>query len=678
MAKRQHGLKGNALADKLTDIAMKQLLQSWTFKLPRINRIADFRRLYNGMLLPRLRIQFAVPIPVFSGMVDTLQSDLDDDIILEFKETDPADWKAIEKVNAAIKQVSQSMRPDAQWSKKFRLARHECIMTGRGILKFTAGRQNKDYYSSLEVATFEDFFFEPKGGLHLEDHLFCGQQNIWKNAKELKDGTEEGIYDKAQVSKLVEVGRGSDWKSATLWDSHADIANRFKPLGLSIDSNNWVGESVFHLVEWVLTYEGRKWYILFDGSTGTWVRFEKLTDINSGGFIPWISFASHEDPKNFASKAIADDLYPVADSIITLFNQELTNRQKRLLGARAYDKDIFKDIQKLDEAQWRPDAWVPADTKGGTRRISEGIYSFETPELSGTIDVIDWLERMTGKHIGVTETQQGAPQPAAKRVGVTFAELAQVSKRISFKSKPIIEAANELGLRFFNSLQDYMTKPMAVRLIGEHGVEWDVLKRVELDLKKDFEILITSQQHRDRINEMEKSNKVRALEMTAQSPNINTKARDELIYRLVGGFEEHEIEALMDLEATADKEMKAETSAAIQEIVLRNKKPETNYNANLFYLKKIISFVRKYRNTLTEKQFKIFMEVIEEHRVIVEANLDILATEALKKEMEIRRGLVPAGRPEITPETARPTQFNIPIPNTPRVAGEIIGLEPTK
>jgi len=48
-----------------------------------------------------------------------------------------------------------------------------------------------------------------------------------------------------------------------------------------------------------------------------------------------------------------------------MFNQELTNREKRNFGARAYDKDMFKDVRKLDESMHRPDALVPADTKGG-------------------------------------------------------------------------------------------------------------------------------------------------------------------------------------------------------------------------------------------------------------------------------------------------------------------------
>jgi len=34
---------------------------------------------------------------------------------------------------------------------------------------------------------------------------------------------------------------------------------------------------------------------------------------------------------------------------------------------------MFPDIGKLDQAQYRPDPLVPADTKGGTRKLTAEI-----------------------------------------------------------------------------------------------------------------------------------------------------------------------------------------------------------------------------------------------------------------------------------------------------------------
>lgn len=621
--------KQNTLADSAVSIALKQLQASWEFKLPRVRAIQKYRRLYNTQVLPKLRQQFNVPLPVFSGMIDTLQADLDDRLLIEYQNTDPADWKAVEKANAALKQESESARPGAMWEKKFRQYRFEKIMTGRGIAKFTAGN-DKGYYSNLEVVPFEDFFFEPLGGGNLENHLFCGQQNIWRTKGQLEDGVEEGIYDKGQVEKLLKI-EGKDYKMSGVWDSQFDVGNRFRPLGLNPESHNYVGEESFNLCEWALTYQGKRWYILFEAFTGTWIRFDKLSAINSADQYPFISSASHEDLKNFASKSVSDDLYPVADSIITLFNQDLTNRQKRLLNARAYDRQMFKDVGKLDEAQYRPDALVPVDTKNGTRRIQDGIYEFKTPEISGTVDLIDWLQRDAGKDVGITDTQMGAPQQKRMPASVVMSQMAQITKRLSFTSKPFKEMGSQLGERFFVSLKDYMKEPMSIKKLGELGVEWDVLRRMDLDTEKSFEITVSSETQKDNANDTETANHMKAFQLTTGSPNVNARVRDEFIFRKIGKLPEHEIALLLDVNADADKETQAEVSAAIQDILIRGKKPKTNYNADLYFIKRLLDFAKQHQDTLPDKKFKMLMEYAQEHQAIVQKNMPQLVKKAASR-----------------------------------------------
>ena len=175
-------MKENTLAQELTGVALRQLTTSWTFKQPRILQIRKFRDLYNNKVPKQLRIRYNVPIPIFAGMIDTLQADLDDELLLRYSEQDPADWKAAVKANAYIQKESQSMRPGAKWNAKFRLARQEVLMTGRGTLKYVPTSEG-GYSADLSVVPFEDFYFEPKGGGQLENHLFCGQGNIWKTKK---------------------------------------------------------------------------------------------------------------------------------------------------------------------------------------------------------------------------------------------------------------------------------------------------------------------------------------------------------------------------------------------------------------------------------------------------------------------------------------------------------------
>lgn len=659
------GKKINSLAEEAVNVALRQLQASYQHKLPRVHTIRKYRRLYNTQIDRKLRQQFNVPLPVFAGMIDTLQADLNDELIIEYKYTDPADYKTIQKANAAIKKESTSARPTAQWESKFQAYRFEKILTGRGQVKFGASN-NDGFKSMLEHVVMEDFHCEPSGGGDLENHLFAGQENVMRTKSQLEKGVEDGLYDKEQVKKLITNGGAREKSPASFWSSDYDLGNRFRPLGLDPSGNNYVGEEVWHLCEWVLEYKGRRWYLLFDPYSATWVRFSKNEEICSADYFPWLSSASHRDEKNFWSKAFADDLYPIADAVITLFNQDLTNRNKRNLNARAYDRQMFKNPEKLDEAQYRPDALVPVETFGGTRRIDQGIYAFQTPEITGTVDLIDWLQRDTGKQLGVNEMQQGAAQPASKKVGVTYAEMTHISKRLAFTSSPFVRMGQELGQHFLVALKDYMTEPMSVQLLGETGIEWDVLRRRDLSTKRALEVTVSSQSQRNNESDVERTNRMKAFELTANSEHVNTKMRDELIFREIGGFAEHDIAMLLDPSVDTDKETAAEVSAAIQDIVVRGKKPKRNFNADRYFVKRLIQFATKHKDTLTRKKFDLLMEYAEEHIPIVQENVEREAklTAMMEREQPPAPGVPGALRPSLP---ATPPMPQRPAPRMPQM-----------
>lgn len=613
-------MKDNTLAQKLVEIAMRQLSTCYSFKLPRLNKIRDYYALYNGQTPKQKRIRYNVPIPIFAGMVDTLQADLDDAMILKYTEDDPADWKAAQKADAALQKEMTSMRPGAMWNQKMRQSRKEMMFSGRGFLKLIASNEN-GFTTSLTAPTFEDMYFEPKGGGQLENHLFVGQSDIWKTAKNLEDraGNE---YDRRQVDKLLKFANGDAYKESSFWDSH-DFVNRFQSLNLSADSNNYVGESMFNMVEWGLTYEGKRWYLLFEAFTATWVMCEKLEDVNSSGYWPWMSFASHEDPKNFASKSFADDLYPHAKMMTDFFNEDMENRKRRGSNARAYDKDMFPNVAQLDEAQMGRDRLVSVDTKGGTRRIADGIYEFKTPEITGTVDVLRYLEDMIGRNLGVTDLQQGSLGGSDNKVGITMLENQAISKRLSFSSQPFIEVGQQLGMRFFGALKDYLREPLSIKLLGENGYQWDVLKRIDLNIRKDFEISVTSQAKENKMNAIAQAKKQAALitvrQAPAGNPGINGRLSDEMILR-EGGWDELEISLLLDPKSHADKTTIAETSAAIQEI-MQGRTPKKNYNATAYFLQTILDFVKTHQDDpKIAKKLDVFLAYIEMHEPIAAEN----------------------------------------------------------
>lgn len=612
--------KPNLFADQRTENSRLQLQTSWNHKRPRLQSIRAYRAAYNNARQRQFRVRYSAPLPIFAGIIDTLQADLEDEIILEFEAQDPADWRAAIKANAALQKESTSDLPNAQWQRKWRLFKQELIMTGRGIFRQDFSKEN-GFQSFLNNVVFEDFHFEPRGGYNLENHLFTGQANIWMTKSQLEQGAKDGLYDPRQVKKLTQYN-DSDFKFRGMmeWDDEA----RFRPLGLSPDINNWVGEPVYNMIMWEFVHQGKRYRELYEYLTGCWVQFEKLEDINSSGLYSWTSCASHEDEKNFASKGYADDIYPHAVAMNDLFNEYMENVRRRNSNARMYDKDVVINPQELQEAQVGRDALVRMDTKGGQRKITDSVVAMETPAITDNIlNIVAFLKSESGNTVGVTPLQQGnmPSGTGGTRAYAIMALIQQVQKRLAYQSQPMIQTGKEVGMRFFGGLKDYLTEPLSIKLMGENGFEWDLLKRIDLNTKREFSLTVTSRSAEDAKDQMAQSDAQKGLAAVAQSPNINDHVRTEFTLRDVGHYTEDKIAMLMDTSGDATKNSDSIASAAIQTMML-GKVPAMNYKADYWFLRRITDFVSQNRDDKrVKKNFTTFMGYVDKHMQIAQQNM---------------------------------------------------------
>jgi len=610
------------LAEKAVEIALHQLMTSTGFKKPRMDQLEKYYRLYNGKTTKKLRQLFNIPIPVFPGMIDTLNADYDTPIRMTFGEGDAADYFKVQKINGAWRMEVLDSAQNSKWDPKLSLARQHAIMTGRGILEYSA-ESDPEYKSKLDVVNLKHFHFQPRGGLWLENHLFAGREDVEKTKDELAAGALSGYYDKEQVRKLI---TNSDDRTylPTSFDTYGERLNSFKPLGLDPDNHNYVGTSVYKLVSWILEIGGKRYYLCFHPWTATWIRFERWSDISSSDLYPWVSYATHQDDENFLSKSFADDLYPAADAIVGMVNQEFTNREKRNFGARAYDKDMFPDVRKLDEAMYRPDALVPADTKGGTRRISEGVYEFKVGELGGTVNLVDWITGVLGRNTGANDLSQGSVTEVSKKASVTFAEQKSVSKRISWRSQPFQDMMADLGKRYIYGLKDHMPTSMAIRLMGETGWDWDEITRLDLNTTKDVDVVIQSTEKQAQESELKKEKREKALAAIGAdpllAPIVSPKWRASQLLSSLGEFDEAEVAEAMDVKSSSDKKSQARAAEAIQ-LILRGGTPETWYGATVPFIQKILDFANDRRGTLGPK-FDQLLEYAMAHNEIARMNID--------------------------------------------------------
>src|SRR3990167_9265933 len=411
-----------------------------------------------------LKARYNVPVPIVPGFIETLLSKIDDPPALKFQQREEADYKATLKVNAFY-QV-ESTAEDNDWDLIDIDAKKQAALYGRAISKFYA-ESDPQYKSHLEVVDVYDFIADPIGGGHLENHRFVQQDNIFRSKQDLKAGSESGLYDKKVVEQII---------NATAEDVIVDNDNKYRSkqsrmmaLGMDNLTYNYAGQSLYKFIEAGTTFNGVRYYALFNYETGLIVRCSPLKEIFASGLWPWVSWATHRDIFNFWSKSPVDDVIPLADMIKTLVNHELDNRQKRNWGQRAYDPEVFSEPQQLE---WRPDVLVRMKS-GSSRvqRVDQAVYTFETPELQGTINFVSWIDNMLGQKSGVTADTQGTSKE--DKVGIYYGNMQAVAERFGLYNKSYAKAWQAIGRRYLWGLFEHLRTPQAVQIIGEKGNEWD-------------------------------------------------------------------------------------------------------------------------------------------------------------------------------------------------------------
>lgn len=651
-----------SLANKLVDIAVEQFKAGFEFKRGRMVEIRKNEEFYNLRKLKVPKGRFAVPLPVMSGFVDTLMSKIDEPPSSKFVHTDLADAKKMRLTSLAFEKDMAAIRGNYaqidRWSKKL-----GCF-SGRPIVKFFA-ESDPAYKANFEVTDYEDFITEPLGGGDLNKHLFKGQDGIFRVRKVLIEGAKSGFYQSGQVLKLIASVGSGEFKNVETF--YRERIVRYRNMGLNLLNNTYVGQPIYKLVEWVLNYDGQDYYLLFNYKTGVWIRAHLLKDLFESGLSPWVSWATHEDPNIFWSKAPCDDMRPIADSVETLFNQELYNRRKGNAGQRAFDPSIYKTPSQLN---WRPDGLVEGTPPAG-RTLADGIYEFKTRELKGTIDLLHFLDIFGAQKTGITPGTPQVPEREQK-VGIRFANIQEMADRLGLINKSYRKGQDEMALRYYWGAIEHLDEKTLIEMIGEEGYGWNAIKKQGTHK---FDIQLVGGSAEIAANEAKAKKRETSLIMLSKdeelraSVNPQWRLKQTLIH---GDWPEEEIRAALGKGDLADIEILGEAAKAVQDIIQGREPKRIVRGATTGFLQYILDFATDKIDFDPEsqepkdlKQKKIFAKLtkyIQRHMPIVQENM-------ARKAMFFNIGKAEAGR-EATPEkpllkATENIAIEEPIPGTP-------------
>jgi hypothetical protein len=585
---------------------------------------------YFGKIKKALKGQFNIPLPIMSGYIDTLLSKISDAPNNRFKPSAEADFRKARKIQAMWDAWKNS--EDNDLDSKDLDAKKLAAMYGVGIFK-VYGESDPKFRICVHVVDPLNFFVDPMGGRDLENSRYNGEDSIFKSKSMLIEGAKAGYYDRAAVARIV---NGLTPNTTVENDNqYKNKQNRLAALGLSSMMSNFIAEGMSSFIEQGTTIDGVRHRAVWSYEKKEIILLKKLKEDFESDLWFYTSWATHPDIFNFWSKAPADDIRPVGETIRVLINQEVTNRNRRNLNMRAYDPEMFPNAADLE---FRQDGLVA--TKNGissVRPIADGIFQFETPELNGTLNLANYLDNMSGQKTGITPASQGVADET--KVGIYEGNMQQVADRMGLYNKSYTKCYRGIGRRFVWAAKEHLNEKMAVRLIGEKGVEWDTLVAKEID--PNIEIIVESSVAELRMSELKKSKKTAALEKIQSNPklmdNVNLTWLTEQML-LNGEFDDEAVRVALDKENDGNREILARASEAIEEIV-EGKNPKLFRGANTAFQQKILDFALDN----TDDDFELYqrlLEYIHKHDDIVVENM---TRKALKQRSQAGMGLPPAG-----------------------------------
>lgn len=582
------------IADVAMPTVVKMLQTGELAQQGRFNVIRKNEAMLNGDTPPALRGRSNIPFDciVMGGFIDTLMANTNESLDLLYSALERRGTKAAKKFNEVFKVESGPNK--GNWDMHLQDARYRGVVSGRlfgKLLCDNVPRFKTDFYAPDHY----DMVTEPQGGAYLDRHIFKFEKNIFRSRGDMLNAAKNGFYDMGQVRKLITSYTPEFRKEAD--DDYKNKLARYGTAGVETEQLNYVGQALFNLTEGVVNLNYKWYYVLFERKTQTWIRWEPLEDVfpwatEYEGRGPWVSAATHRHPDVFWTKAPADDIRAIGYTMKKILNLTIDNLEKRNWDMKAYDPRIFTDPSQL---LYKQDALARA-TLRGNQKISDGIFSFNTPDTTNiTINLMQYLDMFLGKKTGITDEAAGAGN--ANLAAIQIGNIAQLTKRMTFKNQQIATMYNDLGVMFKLGVRGFLREDYAVKLIGADATDWDEVFTPE-DAKTEFNIEVKAGPNSE-LEDLEaktKRDKFYDGLLTSVNPAIAAKISIPSTIRARGrdaGVKDETIDTILDVHDSTDDDVLADAATAIQTAI--DKGPTRIYrDADVAFVQYIIDFANKH------------------------------------------------------------------------------------
>lgn len=635
--------------EKIADQAKTEIAFARTYKQGKVKNWQKNEQMYYAYKQAPTDSRANVELGLMQSYVHTLLSKIDNPLSFKFVKRKESQLKRAARLNSLRQSDSQS----GFWDLKDIAGKKQSVIYGRTIYAYYADSYN-GYCSHLDPVDVYDFLVDPAGGgLDLESARYMGRYGVVKDKRELKEGMKRGDYIKASIETLLEGSGNADETP------QEEINKRSRSIDISITNTTKENgdPDKFKFWEWYTTYQGERYYLLIQESSGLIIRIEKLVDLFTPttdfplAAWPFWSYAAFPDLTEFWTPAYCDYVRELFMAQSSAVNQSLDNSEAINKPMKYVDTGAIKNLAEL---KYRRDGIVKL--KAGTDPM-KAVQIVMTPQIDTPLKLYELLDGVVDKNSGVTDGGKGVA--SEQRVAIYQGNQAAAADRYGLFNKSYSFGYRRFAQLYEIGVSDNLTKKVAIDIIGPDGIETEEISRRDIFRRNErFGITVeaSSAEEQSDINDGQNKNAFLTAQAAnpAMAPVLNWKKVFEIGAK-VAGFDEDDIKQLLDTSEYGNAEILSEAAQDIEGL-LDGKQVQPNRAANLPYKQKFVDYMADHENDMTHEQFMRLASYI--------SALEPLIMKNIVRELNAKMQAMQAANPQPSP-TPAPGAGGPGLPVTP-------------
>lgn len=441
----------------------------------------------DNVTVNRLIQRQSVNIPLMKTTLKTILKDIDDMPVIQFENLDNDKeaeifqneyWKVtLEQNNAEIQDIVDK-KQDFMYGRTFdswqvedgkivfdiedtedmivsRFTNPYDIDSGRSLIhinvfKPLSSLKNNPDYDQKEVKKLELYFESELGIIKAKDNENALQQKNQKLADMGVSDTEDPVLSETYVQlALYYIVRdaGESWTDFTDGSTHKTDA-----------------EQIFHYVE------AEEQTILMKKPQ------EKIIGVTPDHYwrnhYRYNTWGDDIDKQDFWTDGIADIVRTPNKVLNSWYSQLVENRSLRNFGMHYYDSSIAADGFVPSTFNPVPWGWYPIPGKP-----SDVLQKVDIPDLSDSLDEMNYVTEMVNNATGATASKQGATTPGDKTKFEISAVLGEATARTQGMSKFYTHVWKQRATKFLKLIEAASDKLDAVKIYKEGKNSSDIFER---------------------------------------------------------------------------------------------------------------------------------------------------------------------------------------------------------